>query len=76
VLKSKSSTQSASANYEQVVGSAVAGNSITIESGKDLVVQASNVIANNALQMTAGRDLKVISAGQRPHHHRYRWFYQ
>ncbi|AZP14077.1 hemagglutinin repeat-containing protein [Undibacterium parvum] len=67
IFSSKTSTQSSSSQSEKVVASNVNGNSIKIESGKDLVVQASNVIASDTLQMTAGRDLKVISAEQSSH---------
>ncbi|OFA05368.1 hemagglutinin repeat-containing protein [Duganella phyllosphaerae] len=63
-FKKRSETQTDYIASSSVVGSAIAGEAISIRAGQDVVVAGSQVAADNALTLAAGRDVLVSSAGQ------------
>jgi filamentous hemagglutinin len=61
LLKSSSSTSTDYSASAQVVGSSVSGNGVTVRAGNDIAISGSQVTAEEALKLNAGRDLNVIS---------------
>lgn len=64
LFKSSSSVSRSSVSTEQIEQSSIAGNSVAIDAGRDILVQGSNVIAVDALRINAGRNLSVVSVEQ------------
>jgi filamentous hemagglutinin len=63
-FKKSSNTSADYSNVSAVVGGNVSGDAVTIKAGNDIVVNGSQVTAQNALTLNAGRDLLVSSAAQ------------
>ena len=51
-------------SVSNVIGSNVSGGSVSVKSGNDIVIGGSQLTAQNALTLNAGRDLLVASAAQ------------
>ncbi|NVM78453.1 filamentous hemagglutinin [Duganella sp. SG902] len=63
-LKKSSDTTADFSSTSAVVGSSVSGDAVSVKAGNDIVVTGSQLAADNALTLNAGRDLLVSSAAQ------------
>jgi len=61
-LKSSSTTAAQYSDRTEVVGSTVSGGSVMISSGRDALLSGSTVVADNNIDINAGRDLTIVSA--------------
>jgi hypothetical protein len=61
-LKKSSSSQSDYVAHTDAIGSSITGNSVSINAGNDINIAASQITAQNALDLSAGRDLTVSTA--------------
>jgi filamentous hemagglutinin len=63
-LKKSSDTTADFSSTSAVVGSSVSGDAVSVKAGNDIIVTGSQLAADNALTLNAGRDLLVSSAAQ------------
>lgn len=64
LFKKSSDTTADYSKTTSVVGSSVSGDAVTVKSGNDIIITGSQLSADNALTLNAGRDLLVSSAAQ------------
>ncbi|USX11997.1 hemagglutinin repeat-containing protein [Oxalobacteraceae bacterium OTU3CAMAD1] len=63
-FKKSSDTTADYSSVSNVIGGNVSGGSVSVKSGNDIVIGGSQLTAENALTLNAGRDLLVSSAAQ------------
>ncbi|WP_217645154.1 hemagglutinin repeat-containing protein [Pelosinus propionicus] len=63
-LSKKTTTKRDYALLNEVVGSAISGETVDISTDHDLSVKASNIVATNDLNLTAGNDMTITSMAE------------
>ncbi|KAF3997986.1 hemagglutinin repeat-containing protein [Glaciimonas immobilis] len=64
IMSSSSSSSKAHDQTTEAIGSSFTGNTIAMQSGRDITVKGSQVIAASDLTLNAGRDVSITSAQQ------------
>ncbi|MBW8832772.1 MAG: hemagglutinin repeat-containing protein, partial [Burkholderiales bacterium] len=64
LLSSSTTTKASDNQLTQVEASSLSGNTVLVQAGRDAAIKGSTVVADGAVQITAGRDLTVATSAQ------------